>query len=1373
MADVGRAPAVPAAGRAAVAARGRGGRGGRGAAAAAAAQQQVAYHDMLRRLALSDNAIAALEGFGLDTLESFIDLTDDDIPAMVKELRRTGTIIRQSSQNFLSALRYWVMRQTRLQQDFTPDNFTDAMMRYALRRWQISQEKTPDNLIKAPDEFKSTTKWRDFREAFVTFMSHTKGHCDFPLSYVLREQEVLLDEDQVFETEEALDEAMVPLRGPYFEEDNRAVFDALKSRLLSGPAWTWIQDHDARRDGRAAWKALYDHFEGVGGQIRMKTAAYASIKRAEYKGAKNFDFDMYKRIHTQAHADLKRYGEPVPEMKKVKDFLDGITEITLQPVKYTIAGFLHLMNNFSEAANYIGQIVDINKKNDTMIRTVSSSSSSSRTSDGSVKKNGRNNGRGGRGGRGRGRGGRGGRGGRSNTQSAGRWISYEDWQAMPDHEKEKIRNERSNYAAKRKISGLSTSASEDPADDSNTTPGNRGSQVRPRAEPIDAGDQMSRRNRSIGQIRSGARYTYATTHPRFAASVERRDKPSIANAELDSHADTIVAGATCKIIEYTNQHCQVHPYADHYEPISNVPVVKAATAYDHPSTGETFILIFGQALYMGDHMDHTLICPNQARTNGVIIDDVPQHLSHDKTSTHSIYFPEEQVRIPLQLKGVISYITTRYPSDAEINDCRWLVVSNDLTWNPYDDSFAEYEAAYVTHAEYPNVREHEDRNIMSFNSALFRNISSLSTGVQQLSTSDEQISKIFCCSHKTAIRTRQVTTQKGIRSMSDHLTRRYRTKQAALRYPQLGGRHGRFYSDTMFASVSSIRNNNVAQIFVNDLGFTRLTPLRSKSEAGHALLEFIQDVGIPSALHTDNAKEMTTGLWERIRKDHQIKQTVTEPFSPFQNKAEIGIKEVKKQVRHLMSKTKTPKRLWDFCAQYASDLRNLTALPLFGLHGRTPYEAVTGNTPDISEFLYFSWYQPIYYYDPSNFPEDRELIGRFLGVAHNIGQALCFWILPKSGRPIARTTVRPITEAELQTNDVQQELKSFNASIDRKIGDHLLSEGDLSFTIDSEELQRALEDVADDDNGNYQPIEPEASRPEIDDYDEETIDKLLSAEVLLPKGDLQFVGKVINRKRDADGNPIGRASSNPILDTRVYEVEFSDGTIADYSANVIAEALYSQVDVDGNRFLLLKEIISHEKDTSALSPTDESFINGTGSRNPIRKITTKGWKFECLWADGSTSWEPLRNLKDSNPIELVEYAQSHGLMNEPAFAWWAKDVLQRMRRLISKVKTRYWQRTHKFGIRMPKTVAEALKLDAENGNTLWHDAIQKELKNVQVAFKFLEEGETVPRAHKEIPCHLIFDIKMDFTRKARFVAGGHKTDPPLSILTQVLSQGIA
>ena len=70
-------------------------------------------------------------------------------------------------------------------------------------------------------------------------------------------------------------------------------------------------------------------------------------------------------------------------------------------------------------------------------------------------------------------------------------------------------------------------------------------------------------------------------------------------SELDSHADTCVAGATWKVMEYTGVVCNVYPYSDSYKPLKQVPVVEAVTAYNHP-TGETFILVLAQALYLGD-----------------------------------------------------------------------------------------------------------------------------------------------------------------------------------------------------------------------------------------------------------------------------------------------------------------------------------------------------------------------------------------------------------------------------------------------------------------------------------------------------------------------------------------------------------------------------------------------------------------------------------------------------------------------------------------------------------------------------------------------------------------------------------------------------
>jgi hypothetical protein len=92
------------------------------------------------------------------------------------------------------------------------------------------------------------------------------------------------------------------------------------------------------------------------------------------------------------------------------------------------------------------------------------------------------------------------------------------------------------------------------------------------------------------------------------------------------------------------------------------------------------------------------------------------------------------------------------------------------------------------------------------------------------------------------------------------------------------------------------------------------------------------------------------------------------------------------------------------------------------------------------------------------------------------------------------------------------------------------------------------------------------------------------------------------------------------------------------------------------------------------------------------------------------------------------------------------------------------KQTHKFGIEIPRTVKEALELDRQNGNTFWADAIAKEMTEVQKAFEILPDGKTAPVGYQKIPCHMIFDVKMeDFKRKARLVTGGHKTKAPATI----------
>lgn len=204
-----------------------------------------------------------------------------------------------------------------------------------------------------------------------------------------------------------------------------------------------------------------------------------------------------------------------------------------------------------------------------------------------------------------------------------------------------------------------------------------------------------------------------------------------------------------------------------------------------------------------------------------------------------------------------------------------------------------------------------------------------------------------------------------------------------------------------------------------------------------------------------------------------------------------------------------------------------------------------------------------------------------------------------------------------------------------------------------------------DDIEEFEPYEDDERSPvvipEADTYDDDSYHKFISAHVIIPTAGEAKKGKVLRRKRDKDGNLIGTANSNPILDTSVYEVEFDDGHIEAFAANAIAEAIYAQVDDEGNIYDILDEITDHKKTADAVS-NDDSFVIVNGKKHPRK--TTKGWKLCVRWKDGSSSWVRLADLKESNPIQLAEYAIAIKLVSEAAFSWWVPHVIRKRERII-------------------------------------------------------------------------------------------------------------
>jgi hypothetical protein len=150
-------------------------------------------------------------------------------------------------------------------------------------------------------------------------------------------------------------------------------------------------------------------------------------------------------------------------------------------------------------------------------------------------------------------------------------------------------------------------------------------------------------------------------------------------------------------------------------------------------------------------------------------------------------------------------------------------------------------------------------------------------------------------------------------------------------------------------------------------------------------------------------------------------------------------------------------------------------------------------------------------------------------------------------------------------------------------------------------------------------------------------DQMLGAEIArnryTPLGAKMSKGVVKRCAIGPTGQACGIYHKNPYMNTTVYEVEYDDGDIEEYSANVFDENMLTQVDSEGFLVSMLAGIVDHKKDESVAVSIPHGHVV-TKQGNKKKRNTTQGWKLLVWWKDNSETWIPLKDLKASYPVEV-------------------------------------------------------------------------------------------------------------------------------------------
>ena len=538
---------------------------------------------------------------------------------------------------------------------------------------EVEVMKAMSSIAKPPVIKLKDLGWIEWRKRFESYLRTQLGVCGGPLLYVIIDEdfEVFTDEDRLIQSMYmAKDE---PQLAPCFARDSHHVKSILTECLLNTEFDTLIDRHS--NDGSEMWAKLVIRCEGLHDTKVYFQEFISGSKKLSYKCESMMTFNDYINKWEKLFHKASLAGVDLTDAKKILYVTGSMypdNNTSMHQALTTVISRDEFENDYHGMIYYFNNLISSDKQASKQSRkkvnvnaVTKGQDPKSTDANGKVKVT------------------------KPTTSSGGvdvsnpcKFFTKEEWNRLPvEWKKYCIKYKRQNRKKDTSEQAESTSSGGSKLSKKTWKKISQivATSVRDSLSQLqkDVKDDPS----TVQSVRQG-RISGIESMERSVSSVTHSHKPAfghVARTDLDSHADTCVLGKNFLIIEYTNQSCDVRGFANTSEH-RQVPIVTGATAFIRPDTGESIILIVNQALYLGEHVEQSLLNPNQIRFAGNQVQDDPTKSRLGITTVDGMIVPMEQYGT---LIGMMSYC----PTMQEYETLDRYVLTSMETWDPHNVTF--------------------------------------------------------------------------------------------------------------------------------------------------------------------------------------------------------------------------------------------------------------------------------------------------------------------------------------------------------------------------------------------------------------------------------------------------------------------------------------------------------------------------------------------------------------------------------------------------------------------------------------------------------------------------------------------------------------